>query len=351
MPIVSSTTAQPQPLGYTERLPHPIIEMPVCDRIMPRSMEGAPRRREPIQSLKILFLISLWGFLALADSGCGFLWVKEHVKKLAPHPPMLSATTPQLLAILQKEADAVKTLNARVELRVASGGPKSGVVTKYREVTAYLLVSKPNDIRLRGQFSILGLTIFDMASMGNQFELSIPELNKFYVGLNNVIPPKVKNPLERLRPQVILESLLINPVQGEQRVAPMNDRAESAAEYQLLVVQPKQAEVDQLVRRVIFSRYNLLPLEQIIYDSQGNPATQVTYSRYRRTQGVWLPWQILIVRPVEEYSIRLKISHLTLNQPLSPNSFMLQQPAGSKLIRLSRNRIPAARRGLASGMH
>lgn len=280
--------------------------------------------------------------LALSSAGCGLLWVKQHVKKLAPRPPMLIASAQQLLANLQTEANAVRTLNARVELRASSGGPKSGVVTKYREVTAYLLVRKPDEIRLIGQFSIIG-TIFDMASVGNRFELYIPEQGKFYIGLNNVVPPAIKNPLERLRPQVILESLLINPVSPPQRVATMNDQSASAAEYDLLVFAPGRNGIDQLVRKVIFSRYNLLPLEQIIYDGKGFPATQVTYSHFRYTQGVWLPWQILIVRPAEEYSIRLKIKYLKLNQPLARNKFLLRQPPGTKLIRLSQNALPAPR--------
>ncbi len=320
-----------------------MVIMPGCERPHLNIAPARARVRQArYKALHAIVLAASLALLAWTGSGCGILWVTRHVKKLAPHPAMLNANAPELLSILQKEADAIRTLNAKVELRVSTGGPKSGIITKYRQVTAYLIISKPNNIRLIGTLSILG-TIFDMASTGNQFELYIPEKGKFYTGLNNVVPPGLKNPLERLRPQVILESLLINPVRSTQQVAMMNDRAESAAEYELLVFEPGQNRVDRLARRVIFSRYNLLPLEQIIYDNNGFPATRVSYSRYHLTQGVWMPQQILIIRPIEEYSIQLKFHHPQLNQPIAPNKFLLPQPPGTKLIRLSfeQPRVPA----------
>lgn len=270
--------------------------------------------------------------LGLQAGGCGFLWVTRHVK-LVPRPPMKSATLPQLIARLDRQSQALQTLNARVDLQASTGGSRTGTITKYHDVVAYLLIRKPRDIRLIGTFTIIG-TIFDMASTDNHFELYIPAKSRFYTGLNNRVPPHVKNPLERLRPHVILQALLVNSARAGERVALMSDHA-AAGRYDLLVLRKGRAGVDHLVRKIVINRRNLLPERQVIYDAAGSPGTLVLYSHFRRTQGVMLPWQVRIIRPRDEYQLLLKFQKARLNQPLPRSKFALTQPAGSRLIDLN----------------
>ncbi len=283
--------------------------------------------RKPIRAGLLLALA-----LGLQAGGCGFLWVTRHVK-LVPRPPMKSATLPQLIALLNQQAHALKTLNARVDLQASTGGSRTGTITKYHDVVAYLLIRKPRDIRLIGTFTIIG-TIFDMASTDNHFELYIPGKSRFYTGLNNRVPAQVKNPLERLRPHVILQALLVNSVRAGERVALMNDHA-AAGRYDLLVLRKGPAGIDHLVRKIVMNRRNLLPQRQVIYDAAGDPGTQVLYSHFRRTQGVMLPWQVKIIRPRDEYQLVLKFQKARLNQPLARSKFELRQPSGSRLINLN----------------
>ncbi len=284
--------------------------------------------RKPIRAGLLLALA-----LGLQAGGCGFLWVTRHVK-LVPRPPMKSATLPQLVTLLDQQAQALKTLYARVDLQASTGGSRTGTITKYHDVVAYLLIRKPRDIRLIGTFTIIG-TIFDMASTDNHFELYIPGKSRFYTGLNNRVPPHVKNPLERLRPHVILQALLVNSVRAGERVALMNDHA-AAGRYDLLVLRKSPvAGMDHLVRKIVINRRNLLPERQVIYDANGYPGTQVRYSHFRRTQGVMLPWQVKIIRPRDQYQLLLKFQKARLNQPLARSKFVLTQPFGSRLIDLN----------------
>ncbi len=283
--------------------------------------------------LVILLLAS-----AVTSTGCGLFWHKRKVARL-PRIPMRTATLPQLVSILNSGANRIRTLNAKLTLVASTGGDKTGTVTEYRDINAYLLVRKPQDIRLIGQFSIVG-TLFDMASDGNQFELSIPPQSKFITGLNNVIPAQVKNPLERLRPQIILQALLINPIAPNEVVAAMNDNADTKALYDVLVFNPPQNGVSRLVRRISFSRFDLLPRRQLIYDDHGNVATEASYGEFMTVQGIAFPKVIVIQRPQEQYSIKLRIEKLKLNQPLPRNRFVLRQPSGYTLIRLSGIQAP-----------
>ena len=89
-----------------------------------------------------------------------------------------------------------------------------------------------------------------------------------------------------------------------------------------------------LARKIIFDRTNLVPHHQIIYDPQGNIATDATYQVYRDYNGVSFPNVIEISRPQEEYSIRLTVEKLVINEPLRDDQFALQQPPGSQLVNL-----------------
>lgn len=273
--------------------------------------------------------------LLLASTGCGVLFTRHKVAKL-PLAPMKTATLQQLVNIFNRETNAITTMNAKVDLVASTGGARSGTITQYRDIIAYLLVQKPSDIRLVGQFSLIG-TLFDMASDGTTFQLNLPTKGQFIVGQNNVIPAHVKNPLEKLRPQVILQALLINPIAGDETVAAMNDNAESSAEYTMLVLRPDGKGLVHLVRKIIFSRYDLLPRRQVIYDDQGFVATRASYGEYSLVQGVEIPHQLVIERPQEEYSLRLTVQKMTLNRPMGAEKFHLTQPPNTKLIRLSRN--------------
>lgn len=271
----------------------------------------------------------------MALTGCGVLWSRHRVARI-PQIPLKSATLPQLVARLNRIANAIHTLNAKLLLMASTGGPRTGTVIEYKDITAFLLVRKPADIRLLGQFSIFG-TVFDMASNGRSFKLSIPPKGEFFVGEDNVIPKHVKNPLEKLRPQVILDALLINPIVPGQQVAAMNDNSEIRAQYSLLVLDPGQGGVDHIVRKIVFSRYDLEPREEVIYQPDGSVATIVEYGEFNPVNGIPFPSQIVIRRPQDEYSIRMLMQQVRLNQPLRSSQFQLHAPAGSHIIHLSAN--------------
>jgi hypothetical protein len=46
------------------------------------------------------------------------------------------------------------------------------------------------------------------------------------------------------------------------------------------------------------------------------------------------PSQIELVRPQEDYRLKLNIRELRLNQPLKPNAFTLEKPAGVEEVEL-----------------
>lgn len=250
----------------------------------------------------------------------------------APQPPTVplqSASLAQLVANFNQSASAIQTMSLKLEL-TAKVGKKS-----YPHVNAFLLTQKPTSIRIWGTFTLIG-RLFDMASDGTHFELSLPTRSQFIVGENKIIPPTASSPLAKLRPQVILNALLINPIPASQHVA--LDPDTDPSEYEVLVLQPGEDGAEHLQRRIFFSRVDLLPHRQVIYDGDQVHETRAAYSRFTLRNGIPIPADITIQRPVEGYSLRLQIASngITLNVPFTvPHTFDLQPPAGSTVIKIS----------------
>jgi hypothetical protein len=289
----------------------------------------------------ILATVALAALLA-GESGC--LFRTRIVEMRTSTAKLQTATKQELVDRINRDAAQIKTLNATVEIATSVGGEKKGKVTDFEEITGYILVRKPDMLRMIGLFPIVRNKAFDMVSDGSRFKLSIPAKNKFYVGGAEVTKP-ASNPLENLRPQVIYNALLL-PEIGKDEIAVLENDTEAVvdAKTRKLVQQPdyvidiiRRSSSDSgwyLYRKVLFERVHLVPHHQIVYDTAGEIATDVTYQVYRDYNGVSFPMVIEIDRPREEYSIRLIVDKLAINEPIRDDQFALQQPSGSQLVDL-----------------
>jgi hypothetical protein len=199
-----------------------------------------------------------------------------------------------------------------------------------------------------------------MVSDGNQFKLSIPARSRFYVGHNEVVHPG-GNPLENLRPQVIYNALLLPDIDPQNDIAVLEQSEEvifdakrkrelEQPDYVIDVIHRSNDDQWALARKVVFDRTNLTVHQQIIYDSKGAIATEATYQVYQDHNGVSFPNVIEIKRPQEEYSIRLTVEKLMINEPLHDDQFVLQQPPGSQLIDLDQpDQAAAAAKSVQQG--
>ncbi len=290
--------------------------------------------------------------LLLGETGC--LFRTRVVEPRTSTAKLQTATKQDLVARINQEATGIKTLNVTVDIDTSVGGEKKGKVTDYQEIRGYILVRKPDMLRMIGLFPIVRNTAFDMVSDGNRFKLSIPAKNKFYIGSAEVTKPS-SSALENLRPQVIYNALLLPQIDANQEIVVMENDTENVVDRKTkkLVEQPdyvidiiRRAGNDWYVaRKIVFERVHLVPHRQIIYDNMGDVATEATYQVYKDYNGVSFPNVIEIDRPKEEYSIRLVVEKLTINEPLKDDQFALQQPPGSQLVNLDEPDQNAAANG------
>lgn len=293
-----------------------------------------------MQRLRSILLI----LLALPLSGCVL------VRRI--HPPqgpkivtanLKDATRDQLVGSINAAAAQIQTIDATVDIAASVGGQKKGTVTDYTDIKGYLLVQQPDMLRMIGLFPFVRNKAFDMVSEGGNFKLSIPTRNKFYIGTDEIVHPS-PNALENLRPQVIFSALLLHTIDskddavlevGMEEVQQGNSKKiVDRPDYEIIVIS-RGAQGAYLARKIIFSRTDLQPHRQLIYDHLGNVATDARYDAFQSYDGVNFPSQIEITRPQEEYTITLKMEQVKINQPLRPEQFVLNQPPGSQLIQMS----------------
>ena len=214
-----------------------------------------------------------------------------------------------------------------------------------------MLARKPKMLRMKGLMPVVRNTAFDMVSDGKEFKLWVPPKNKFVVGPDNEANYQPDKRMENLRPQYIYEALLMQPIgpmcpassceipvldNGYEIVLDSKKHRVEQPDYELMVIQCEGQEC-HLSRRIEFSRTDLLPHRQRIYDLQGNVATDAHYLNYKEFSGTSFPTTIEIERPRENYDITLNILKLELNLPLTDDQFSLDQPAGAEVVRLGAN--------------
>lgn len=288
---------------------------------------------------KTTFLI-LAGILAL--NGCGFR-SSHPVKMRTSTATLKDATLDQLVESVNTNAEKLKTLKATVDIDSSVLDQKKDKVIDKPQVAGYVLVRKPEMLRMRVLVPVVRNTMIDMVSNGQTFSLAIPPKNRFYVGSNRQPnKPSAVPSLEDLRPQHISDALLLKPIDADKETPVLENTTEIVKDpkshkdaeqqaYAVLVID-KDANGSYLSRKIIFSRTDLLPHEQHIYNRQGQLVEHALYENYTEYSGIMFPAIVSIQRPIEGLAMTISIVKMDVNVPLTDEQFVLTQPPGSQLI-------------------
>ena len=282
--------------------------------------------------------------LPLLLSGC---FVLSTTRKLPiPKAPLVTQTVSpeELVSRLNQRWAALDSLNASVDIQATALKTKEGVARDYTTFRGIILMRKPQMLRVYGRLPVIGSRMFDMVSDGKYFSLWIPSQNKLIMGANT-LKTKSASQVENMRPGFFFDAMVVHGLEPDDEyfVTTDSETVEDAAkkhlytvpEYTLSIVrrQPGSQKL-ALVRVVTFSRENLQPYQQDIYDSDGSLETQVTYTSYRSFDSEMYPSTITIKRPLENYQAVLTVEDVKENQkaPLTDDSFLLKGiPEGTKI--------------------
>jgi outer membrane lipoprotein-sorting protein len=301
-------------------------------------------RRSCWRLLSVLCLVASTGLLG----GC--LFRTRLIENRLSNAPLKNATQQELIDYVNGQAARIQSMQATVDIDASAGDPKNGRITDYKEIRGYVLARKPAMLRMKGLMPVVRNTAFDMVSDGKEFKLWIPPKNKFVIGPSTdgtTYDPEKR--MENMRPQYIYDALLLPQIaaddiavleNGYEIVLDAKKHRVEQPDYELAVIH-RGAQGWFLSRRIEFSRTDLLPHRQRIFDQQGNVVTDARYQDYKNFAGTTFPTTVEIERPRENYDITLNILKLDLNRPLADDLFALEQPAGAEIVRISATTPPS----------
>lgn len=285
--------------------------------------------------------------LAAISCGCGGHVVTNHQEiPQAVRPVALDATREELLAKYNQMAFSVQSLNATVELKPTAGSKYSGVIDEYHEVKAFLLAARPAEIRMIGQAPVIGTTVFDMASDGESFRVSIPSKHKFLVGPVAAERASSK-PIENLRPQHLLDALLWPEIRKEETALFEEFNDESGRYYVLTVL--RGGYRTEIYRKIWFNRADLQVSRLQSFGPKGTLVSDVRVSDWQPVDAsaapadgaaktaAAFPRAMHIERPHDDYQLNLQITKISLNEQIPAERFHLEQPAGAELVQVNEN--------------
>ncbi|MBV8671830.1 MAG: hypothetical protein JOZ33_00230 [Acidobacteriaceae bacterium] len=276
-------------------------------------------------------------------SGC---FVHTRTVKQAKMPSVvLTATADELVQDVNRQCQAIHSLSATVEFRASEGGPRKGKEKTYTSFSGYILLRKPEAVRVIGLVPVLHTRAFDMASDGSQFKLLMYYPHDHVIEGSDKVTKESPNPLENLRPNIFFDSLLINCVRSddlvtlttdtETKVDPKTKELLLDPQYDLTVVRRKPGSQELIPERVVhFTRTDLQTVQEDIYDQNGSIQTTAIYGPLQRFGPQMFPGTITIKRPLEEYQIVITIQKINVNLTLSDDQFEIKIPEGTPVHKL-----------------
>lgn len=252
---------------------------------------------------------------------------------------VMTATAGELVKAINDRCQAIHSLSAHVVFQATVGGPRKGKEKTYTSFNGYILLRKPEALRVIGLVPVLHTRAFDMATDGQTFKLWIPHENEVFEGPNTVTKPS-KNTLENFRPNVFSDSLLINCIGPDDlvvltsdtntKVDPKTKQLVIQPDYVLSVLRRKGNSNELIPERVIhFNRIDLRPYEEDIYDAKGAIQTEAIYGPDQSFGPTRFPGSITIKRPLEEYQIVVTFEKIITNLKLNDEQFELKTPSGT----------------------
>jgi outer membrane lipoprotein-sorting protein len=276
--------------------------------------------------------------LTFVTSGCG---IKRTVT--VPTPPRAAqaqtVSMDELLKTLENYSDSISSLSSSaMKVTFTSGKMDSGELQEYRAAPGYILLKRPDAIRLNVQNPLTKTAVIELVSLGEQFHIWFPRDNKFYIGKNGAAELEVEGgPTFSARPAHIFEAILPQKIALEDpslRVAMVEDRDEVTKYYVLSIYRANATPVLEPVRKLWIDRADLTVSRQLVYGKNGAVVSMIDYSNQTKVNGLFLPLAIRIERPLDGYILDLQFKNWRLNPELPENAFVLNPPPGAEKVML-----------------
>jgi outer membrane lipoprotein-sorting protein len=282
--------------------------------------------------------VSLLG-LGLLLSGC--ITRKTVIPQNQRLLPAQTRSFKELLQDLERCSRAIKTVKAaRVLFQPSGGARKKGELTETRvPVAGFLLMNRPNDIRIRLNVPLFGSTGADLVSNGQSFKVWIPFTNKLYDGKADESIRIGGAELELPPPADISSAMFVDIVpylnNPKYRLFP-KEKTIGTHSYYVVDVVSVEGVGTQIVQEIWVDRTNMEITQQVMYGKEGKVLTDTEFAGYRITDSSSLPHALTIHRPEEDVDLKITFQNPPeVNTVLSIDTFQLDTN-GAEIVHMSR---------------
>jgi hypothetical protein len=246
-------------------------------------------------------------------------------------PKLLTTTATILNQQLADNYNEIQSFIAKSEMiaRVGSVYHSAQITELTYSATTTILFRKPAALRLQGHSKVVG-TLFDMTSEGGEFHLIIPSKSLFVTGQNSA-PATSTNPIENMRPQTLLNAILVKPADlATERIHLQDDTDVDHAWYVLQIARKGANDTDLPDRSVWFDRLDFHVVRQRIFDETGLIVSDTKYDKWKAFNGVEFPMHIDAAFKKDGYGTVIDMSDVQMNDhaPLTDQQFELAKPEG-----------------------
>ncbi len=245
----------------------------------------------------------------------------------------------ELIDLLHQRERGITSLSSNsLQITFTSGKIESGRLQEYRSAPGYLLLRRPDSIRVNIQNPITKTTILELVSVGDDFSLWYPRDNKFYTGKNSAREFDLEgSPTFTVRPVHMFQALMpeaLGAAAQNSRVALEEDQDPGARYYVLSLYETLAGPALYPARKLWIDRAGFAVTRQQSYGERGALAGIVHYSNLSPVDGILLPLTVRMDRPADGYSLDMHFKSWRLNPDLPDNAFVMTPPAGAQVVHL-----------------
>lgn len=262
-------------------------------------------------------------------------------RRVEPAPVVLNKVTIEELIAKLRRFGEIRTMKATVEFRLAVKSDDHSTVTEYTEVPGFALIRRPSMIRTQAMLPVVGTTVFEMVSDGETYRVHLPSKKRFLIGDAQAVPRNGTRE-EKVRPQHILEALLIDPPRDYELYASLENTVVGNRAYQVIYLLGDGGTRNLVLsRKFWFDRVDLSISRQQVFDENGDVVTDARYRAWAEQDSLPYPRVVRISRPQEGYDLQVRVIEPGLNAEVADESFELEPPKGIKVERVGGTRAAA----------
>ena len=268
--------------------------------------------------------------------------VRTRTEKARP-VALRTATLEELIEKLRMFG-GIQTMKSTVDLRLSVAlddeAEDEKKIRDFTEVRGFILIRRPSSIRTIAELPVVKTRAFDMVSDGKSFKVHIPPKKRFLVG-NAASEAASEKRVDRVRPQHILEALLIDPPRENEKHRFLENDREGRHSYQIVhLLKNGAAGKLHLSRKLWFDREGSEIVRQQVFDAKADLVTDVIYSEWALEESLPFPGRIFLSRPKDGYELEVRITKAGLNESIPDRGFELEPPKGQDVERIGEAPAP-----------